>query len=192
MCHRMKKRRLSRPACGLRLWVSPLFTFQVFEFPQILARPLTPVVYFVISAQSPSPFQPWWHFSQMSPAAMDWLSPCLEHIWLLRHWHDSCPRQECLASWHCPWEQVRRCWIVKSCPLQHCAIASTHLSSSLSSSAALTASLTWRTTPTCWSATPATCTGCLLPSIAARVPSRSPTSRLIIRTAHWHSGHHRF
>lgn len=49
-------------------------------------------------------------------------------------------------------------------------------------------SLMWPTTPTCWSPTTAGCTGCLLPSIAAPVPSRSPTSRLIIKTARWHSG----
>lgn len=51
-------------------------------------------------------------------------------------------------------------------------------------SAALMASLMWPTTPMCWSIARAGCTGCLLLSIAALVPSRSPISHLIIKTAH--------
>lgn len=42
----------------------------------------------------------------MSSTEVDWLSTLLEWIWILRHLNHSCPMQDRLASWHCPWEQV--------------------------------------------------------------------------------------
>lgn len=53
-----------------------------------------------------------WHkadlsLSQIAMTAMDWLSSLLEQIRLLWHKYNSRPVQDCLASWHCPREQVR-------------------------------------------------------------------------------------
>lgn len=45
--------------------------------------------------------------SQIAMTAMDWLSSLLEQIRLLWHKYNSRPVQDCLASRHCPREQVR-------------------------------------------------------------------------------------
>ena len=182
---RMKRKRLSRPTCGLRLWVFIFLHTHNFvlvaENVEQLFKLSTLLPHSVLCCVS-------WPFSLMSPTAMDWLSLYVEHLWLLWHWYYPCPVQHSVASWHCPWEQVRRkhgVIILLVCRLW---LKSGVNSFCASFSAASMASLTWLTMPMCWSATLGGCTGYLPLSIGALVPLRSPTSRLTIKTARYHSG----
>lgn len=120
----------------------------------------------------------------MSSTAVDWLSTLLEWIWILRHSSHSCPVQDRLASGHRPWEQVGQHWGV----LRPVADALSDDLLLIFISAASMASLMWPTMPMCWSAAMVGCTGYRQLFIAALVPSKSPISLLIIRTAPWPSG----
>lgn len=96
--------------------------------------------------------------------------------------------QDGLAPWHRPWEQVGQHWLFLDFLQRYHADALGNDQLLIFISAASMASLTWPTTPTCWSAATVGCTGYPQLFIAALVPSKSPIFHSTIRTAPWLSG----